>query len=268
MVEIAWSDLPDPPFRRKAAALTIGVFDGIHVGHRRLLHGITRDPDLLPIVVTFQRHPAEILASGSFPGFIMSLGQKRQALQAAGVEVAVLIDFSLEFSRLSCPDFLNQLLDSFSVRRGVNGHDFRCGHGVSMMAPAVGDHLRGRGVEVDIVEPVADDGGVVSSTRVRRAVAAGRLDEAHRLLGRPFTLDLTGEALERDGPEAWVALDGRRLLPESKQLVPTPGDYRVEVGDNGVRARTTLKIGENSIRLPLAADSRIRYIVLQENRIE
>ena len=85
MIEIDWSDLPDSKLSQQPAAMTIGVFDGLHRGHLSLLSSVTKAPELMPLVVTFQRHPAEILASGSFPGFIMSLAQKRQALKAAGI---------------------------------------------------------------------------------------------------------------------------------------------------------------------------------------
>jgi riboflavin kinase/FMN adenylyltransferase len=268
VVEVAWSDLPDPEFRKQPAAITIGVFDGIHVGHRRLLAGITSDPRHLPVVVTFQRHPAEILATGTFPGFIMSLSQKRHLLREAGIGLSVLIDFSLEFSRVSGSEFLGTLVDSFALERAVIGHDFRCGHRMSMDAQAVASFLARHGVAVEIVPPVEDAGGIISSTRVRKAIAAGEFAEAWRMLGRPFTLDATDEQVEWDGPEAWIALDVRGLFPESSQLLPPPGRYRVLVHDGHETVETVATIGENSVRLPLAAKREIRYIVLQENRTE
>lgn len=268
MVEIAWSDLPDPDFKQEPTALTIGVFDGIHVGHQRLLAGVTGTPGQRAVVVTFQRHPTEILALDSFPGFLMSLAQKRHALQQAGVNLSVLIDFSLEFSRLSGPEFLDTLLTSFAVRRAVLGHDFRCGHKMGMDAPAVREYLALHGVAAEIVEPVRDAGVIVSSTGIREAVTAGMLAEAGRLLGRPFTLDITGEVVESDGPESWIELDDRGLLPGSNQILPPPGTYPGTVQTGREMLRVPVTIGKNSIRLPLAADQEIRYIVLQENRLE
>lgn len=268
MTEIAWSDLPDSEFRDRQAAMTIGVFDGLHRGHRSLLSSITRDPGLLPVVVTFQRHPTEILAPGSFPGFITSLAQKRRGLKFAGIAVVIQIDFSLEFSRLPGSDFLQRLIDSFDLRFAGIGHDFRCGYQISMDGEAIRSFLGNKGVRVDLVEPVRHDSAIVSSTQIRRHIRAGRLAMAEHLLGRPFALDVSGEAVERHGSEQWISLDGRGLLPESRQVLPPPGRYPATVETEHGERRVRLTIGENSVRLPLAADTRIRYIVLQENRVK
>ena len=267
MIEIAWSDLPDSGFCRRPVAMTIGVFDGLHRGHRSLLSTITKDPELLPVVVTFQRHPTEALASASFPGFITSLAQKRRELESAGIAVVVQIDFSLGFSRLSGADFLQTLLDSFDLQFAGIGYDFRCGHERSMNGEAMQLFLRNRGVRVDLVEPVRDDSAIVSSTQIRRHIRAGRLALAEQLLGRPFVLDVSGETIEREGPEQRISLDSQGLLPGSRQILPPPGNYTATVENEHGEDRVKLTIGENSVRLPLAADTRIRYIVLQENRV-
>ena len=268
MIEVAWSDLDRSEFRDQRAALTIGVFDGLHKGHLRLLQSITRDQELLSVVVTFQRHPAEILAAGSFPGFIMSLAQKREALKQAGIGLVVLIDFSLEFSRLSGVEFLGRLVETFNLEFAGIGHDFRCGRGVGMDGPAVMEYLSTHGVRVSLVDAYRDGKDIVSSTRIRECITAGKLDTAQRLLGRPFALDLDGETIERDGSEAWISLDERGLLPQSSQILPPPGDYPVQiVACDGSDSHGHLTIGRNSIRLALAPKTRIRYIVLQENRV-
>ena len=266
MIEIAWSDLPDSELCRRPAAMTIGVFDGLHRGHRSLLSSVTRDPELLPVVVTFERHPAAILAPGCFPGFIMSLAQKRRALQSSGIGAVVLIDFSLEFSRMSGSDFLQVLIDSFDLRFAGIGHDFHCGHEPSMDGEAVRSFLENKGVRVDLVEAIRDDAAIVSSTQIRQFVRTGRLAMAERLLGRPFVLDVSGETIERDGPMVWISLDARGLLPESRQILPPPGRYTATIETEHAEKRVTVTIDENSVRLPLAANTGIRYIVLQENR--
>ncbi|MCK4516772.1 MAG: hypothetical protein KAU31_16035, partial [Spirochaetaceae bacterium] len=190
-----------------------------------------------------------------------------RALEFAGIAVVVQIDFSLEFSRLSGADFLQTLLDSFDLRFAGIGYDFRCGHEISMDGEAMQSFLGNQGVRVDLVDPVRDDSAIVSSTQIRRYIRAGRLAMAEQLLGRPFVLDVSGETIEHDGPEQWIALDDRGLLPESRQVLPPPGRYTATVETEHGEDRVRLTIGENSVRLPLAADTRIRYIVLQENRV-
>jgi riboflavin kinase / FMN adenylyltransferase len=267
MIELAWPDLPGSGLRNRAAAVTIGVFDGVHTGHQVLLSTIMGNPGLLPVVVTFERHPAEVLAPGTFSGLIMSLAQKREAFLRLGVGVLVQIDFSLEFSRLSGPEFLQTLMSSFDLRFAGIGHDFRCGHEMTMEGEEVKSFLVAGGVRVNLVQAVRAETGIVSSTRIRESVRTGKLDVAHRLLGRPFTLDVSGETVEHDGPEVRIPLDSRGLLPASRQIVPPPGKYRAAVASGATEEQTTIAIDDNSLRLPLAPGSRIRYIVLQENRV-
>ena len=268
MIEIAWADLPDLELRRRPAAMTIGVFDGLHRGHLSLLSCITADPSLLPLVVTFRRHPAQTLAPESFPGFIMSHAQKRRTLEAAGIAVVVLIDFSLEFSQLSGSEFLQRLVETFDLRFAGIGHDFRCGHEMSMDGKAIQSFLGARGVHVNLIDAFRDAGAIVSSTQIRQLIRAGKLDMAERLLGRAFSLDVSGEIVEGDGPDQWIALDERGLLPRSQQILPPAGRYEATVATDNGHKQVVLTIGENSVRLPLAPDTRIRYIVLQEKRVE
>lgn len=267
MIEIAWSDLENGEYAATPAALTIGVFDGLHRGHQSLLDAIHTENGTMPVVVTFQRHPAEILATGAFPGFIMSLSQKRNALMEAGVAVVVGIDFSLEFSRMSGREFFESLVGAFLLRRVALGHDFRCGHRMSMDGREARKLLEASDVAVTLLDPLEDDGQIISSTRIRSLIRGGRLETAQHLLGRPYSLDVSGETVERDANELYITLDEHDLLPESRQILPPVGEYPALLVCEEFTAHTTLTIGRNSIRLPLAPESRIRYIVLQDNRV-
>lgn len=271
MIEIAWHELPAALQPDQPVSLTIGVFDGLHLGHRMLIDSITENPEHIPVVVTFVRHPTELLAAGQFPGFIMSATQKMGSLEALGVGVVVLIDFTREFSRTTGEEFLQTLLHSFRIRFAAIGHDFHCGRDMAMDGEAVRNYLRTNGVDVAVLPAREIDGGVVSSTRIRGLIRAGRLAAAARLLGRPYVLDLAGTLRSRDGDAISIPIvDG--LLPGSRQIIPPPGEYVGWFEDaNGEaepdHSRVPLTIGEKSVRLPLAADPRIRYIVLQDNRV-
>jgi len=126
VTEIAWTNL-DHDLAQTPSALTIGVFDGLHRGHQELIRRVV-EPNRTSVVVTFQRHPTEVLLHDSIPGFIMSIRQKRRTLEGLGVDVSVLVDFTESFRRLSGRDFLTRLTESFTIRRLVVGHDFRCGY--------------------------------------------------------------------------------------------------------------------------------------------
>ena len=265
MVEIDWLNL-DGAYADRPSSITIGVFDGVHAGHRALIDR-TVASDWMPVVVTFQRHPTELLLHDDIPGFIMSLRQKRSVLTELGVDVTVLIDFSESVRSMPGLAFLEALEASFLVRRIVVGHDFRCGHRLDTDVDTIRRHYAGRGVEVIAVDPVVVGSQPVSSSRIRGLILRGDLEDAARLLGRPYTLDIAGETVETDGESRYIVKDDRGLLPESKQLLPPPGTYRATARGARCEYDVGLAIGANSVRWPLVAADTIRYIVVHQRRI-
>jgi riboflavin kinase/FMN adenylyltransferase len=265
MIEIEWGVLGND-FGRREAALTIGVFDGLHLGHRALIDPVVQSTGL-SVVVTFERHPSEMLLHDRVPGYLMSLAQRREELSRIGVDVAVLVDFTAEIRDLPGKVFLEQLLQRFSVTRMVVGYDFGIGRNRDLRFPQLSGVLARHRIDLVQADAVLDDGLPVSSTRIRGSILEGRLDEASRLLGRPYTLDVEGEEPIESEEDMVVALTDRRILPESLQILPPPGRYAARfVGDDGARCESTLVIRENSLGWPLAAGKSIRYIVLNQNR--
>ncbi len=264
MVEIDWLNL-DGAYADRESAITIGVFDGLHLGHQALIAQVVHS-GRMPVVVTFQRHPTELLLHDDIPGFIMSLRQKRTMLRKLGVEVAVQIDFTESVRSMPGSVFLERLDASFLIRLMAVGYDFRCGYGLDTNVDGIRAYFAGRAVEVIPVEPVTIGAAPVSSTRIRRLICEGRLDEAASLLGRPYTLDVADEEIERDDRRLYVVKSEGGLLPESRQLLPPAGLYPAELLGARNTRQTTLEIGENSLSWPLAADETIRYIVLHKSR--
>jgi len=166
-------------------ALTIGVFDGVHKGHQSLIQRICDSP-YTPAVVTFRKNPLYTLKPDAFAGDIINLEQKLSFLEALGVQLTVLIDFSPKFSKISGRDFIDLLLKSQAVKLIALGRNFRCGHRLDTGAEEIQSLAGARGLEVWIAPPVMDEGQPVSSSRIRQALAAGRRAEAERLLGRPL----------------------------------------------------------------------------------
>ena len=282
MTEIAWEDL-DGEYAGRPAALTIGVFDGLHTGHRELISRVV-DTGWLSVVVTFQRHPTEVLLHDTIPGFIMSLGQKRKALRGMGVDLSVLVDFNEQFRLMPGVEFLRALAESFDLRRLVVGHDFRCGYRLDTDVEAIEAFFHATKTDVVEVGPVARGEGPVSSTRIRSLILEGELKAAAALLGRPYALDMLEEQVEIDAGRAYVVVGPGGLLPGSRQLVPPPGRYEVELvnaaADGATRpqalppgpeplpdGRVTLEIGENSLSWPLVAGETIHYIVIKDRRL-
>ena len=265
MVEIDWANL-DGAYADRASSITIGVFDGVHLGHRALIDRVVAS-DGMPVVVTFQRHPTELLLHDDIPGFIMSLRQKRAILTNLGIEVAVLIDFTESFQSMSGLTFLETLEASFQLRRIVVGHDFRCGYRLDTDVRTITQRYAGRDVEVIAVDPVVAGPQPVSSSRIRGLILRGELEEAAQLLGRPYALDTADETIERDGGWLYIVKDDRGLFPESRQLLPPPGSYRATIGSAQGEHDAELTIGVNSVSWPLVAPGTIRYIVVHQRRI-
>ena len=167
-------------------AVTIGVFDGVHLGHQSLIRHICKPRTLLPTVVTFRENPMKNLNPALFTGDIYNLDQKLELLESLGVKLTVLIDFSAKISKINGRDFIELLLGSQPVTLLALGENFRCGHGRSIGIEEIRSLAKARGVETWVAPVVMDGGQAVSSNRIRQALAAGRLEEAQRMLGRPL----------------------------------------------------------------------------------
>ena len=226
---------------QKPASVTIGVFDGVHIGHRALLKKILEHPgDWDRTVVTFHQNPKELLRPESFHGAVSTLEQKLESLEESGIETCVLIDFSGNFSKLTGTAFLTALVLNGGARYLAIGLDFRCGHRLSTDAASVQTIGISMGVDTEIVEPVLYHGRAVSSSRIRRAVQEGRMPDAFAMLDRPYVLDLRNLAPKKDGDA--LRYDGIR------QVLPPPGEYDTEAatGNGWLRAGLSVLSGESA----------------------
>jgi riboflavin kinase / FMN adenylyltransferase len=173
-------------------ALTIGNFDGVHLGHRAmvgLLIDAAKKRQLAACVMTFEPHPREFFAPDRAPTRLTSLREKLELLEELGVEQVHVRRFDYNFARVSAEEFIEQVLvTGLNVRWVLVGDDFRFGarrHGdVTMLRDALGR----RGVEVAQMQTVLLDGIRVSSTAVRERLARGDLQGAALLLGRPYSI--------------------------------------------------------------------------------
>lgn len=218
---VTWADMvagrADMPQR---STVTIGVFDGLHLGHRALVSRVvSMTPELMPVAVTFRDNPKKVTRPHRFSGDLFSVEQKLAALEDAGIELCVLIDFSGNFSKLAGSEFVSTLVRFCGVRTFVVGSDFKCGHRLSTDAKALESIARALGVGTEIVEPVTLEGEIVSSSRIRSAIQNGRTDLALAMLGRPYTLDLRRIGINSDGSDAMAVLRGCGVVE------PAPGIY-------------------------------------------
>ncbi len=186
-------ELDGPVFPGERTVITIGAYDGVHLGHRAVIDQVltlARTLDSRAAVVTFDRHPASIVRPESAPKLLTDLPQKLELLDATGVDAAVVVRFDEERARESPEDFVREVLvDGLATRAVVVGDDFHFGYhrrgNVALLRELGAEH----DFEVRPVGLVPRSDGVeepVSSTAIRRALAGGEVDIAERLLGRPF----------------------------------------------------------------------------------
>jgi riboflavin kinase/FMN adenylyltransferase len=190
MLIIDWADLVrgNAVLPAKPTAFTVGVFDGVHLGHRALIKKIVQKaPEMIPTVLTFRENPKKRAHPEAFFGDIMNFDEKLALLEELGVELCTVIDFSPEFSTLKGTEFFRELYRSLNPVYAVIGQNFRCGYGLDTDAPAFRQLGLEKGVDVEILAPVMEGGLPVSSSRIREALRRGSFDEASKLLGRQIT---------------------------------------------------------------------------------
>jgi len=219
---LPWASVGRSVLEVEPVAATIGVFDGVHRGHQFLLEELVK-PGARPtkgLVVTFRDNPKKVLNSG-YPGDLMTWDEKVIALTDAGVELVVVIDFSLSFSTIAGRDFFLALKRSFVFSKLVLGWDFSFGKSSATTAADLG-WLADPETRLTVLPPLTWDGQTVSSSAVRQAIAGGDLGRARALLGRPYTLPL-------EHPSSWA--HGRHRLDRALvgKLLPPPGPYPVRL---------------------------------------
>ena len=183
------------------SALTIGNFDGVHLGHQAMLAELKRAAGRLGVpacVLTFEPHPREFFAPDKAPTRLTSLREKLELLADRGVERVHLCRFDYRFAQITAEDFIERVIArGLGARWLLAGDDFRFGARRAGDLVMLKQHAPRLGLEVSAMASVMQDGERVSSTAVRRALAAGELARADRLLGRAYSI--SGRVVRGDG---------------------------------------------------------------------
>jgi len=178
--------------RHVGCVATIGNFDGVHLGHQAVLGQLVEKGQALGLpttVIVFEPQPMEVFNPGSVPPRLTRLREKLQALKRYSVDRVLCINFNEHFAQLSADDFIQRLLvDGLGARYLVVGDDFRFGKGRSGNFAKLEQAGNDKGFQVVTMRTFAVDGERVSSTRVRVALEQGNLEQAEKLLGRPYRM--------------------------------------------------------------------------------
>lgn len=210
----------------KDMLLTIGVFDGVHLGHQYLISQLTehaRQRHWLSGVVTFRQHPRAVLSSRAELPYLTSLAQKVSLLQKEGVDIVVPLSFTLELAQLSTYQFVGLLKQYLRMSGLLIGPDFALGRnreGNAATLRLLGPEMN---FSVTVIPPLRVNSAVVSSTAVREALAAGDMPRVVSLIGRPFSLE--GQVVTGRGQGAKLGFPTANLAVDSAQALPADGIY-------------------------------------------
>ncbi len=234
------SDLP------RGGIVTIGNFDGVHLGHRRILEAVVaraRETGRSSVAITFEPHPLAVLRPDHAPRRIQTLRQKEEAIEALGIDVLLVIPFTRDFSLTEPETFVRDFLcERLAASELVLGEHFAFGRGkrgdltlLNRLAPECGFRAWG-------VDEVLEGGDPVSSSRIRHAITGGRVAEAAAMLGRPYLLDGIVSRGDRVGRK--IGYPTINLAPEN-ELHPSDGVYvtSIEISSFGRRFECVTNIG-------------------------
>src|SRR5437016_1723105 len=175
--------------KRPDSAVTVGTFDGVHRGHRAILKELTaRASGGRSVVVTFDPHPRTVVGTGEIRQ-LSSLGERLELIGSLGVDAALVLDFTKEFSRLSPKEFYVQyLINGVGLREVIVGYDHMFGHDRGAGIKEIRQLGREFGFEAMVVDPVSVGGRIVTSSRIRELLLQGEVERAEECLGRPYSL--------------------------------------------------------------------------------
>ena len=237
--------LAEVPAELPAPVLALGTFDGIHLGHRHVIGAaLARAGDLggTAVVVTFEPHPLEVLRPSTDPVLLTTLEERLELLGDVGVDLALVLAFDLEFSQISADAWLDEILAGRLGARAVfAGSSYTFGHRRRGTAARLAEWGRARGVEVHLTPAVLVSGEPVSSSRIRTALREGLVDEAARLLGRPY--GLRGAVAAGLGRGRTIGFPTANLAVPPRKVLPALGVYATVVSADGRRYGGATNVG-------------------------
>ena len=230
--------------------LTIGVFDGIHLGHQAIMKLLTAGAHAInmpAVVLTFHPHPAKILGRGEM-GLLTLPDERAELLAGMDVDVVITEPFTKELSTVSAFDFMSMLTRALGVKQLLIGYDFALGKGREGNATRLTEIGRELGYSVELIPALGDESGVISSTEIRKLISAGNVAEGARLLGHPYSLQ--GLVIRGDGRGRKIGVPTANIDYPHEKIVPALGIYAGWAYVANKRHKAAISIGINPTFTP------------------
>ena len=226
--------------------LTIGNYDGIHIGHQKIIERVVRKAREISgtaMLMTFNPHPLSVLKPDTYTRLITPLHLKKKLIEASGIDVMLLVPFDAQFQRLTPEIFIKDILaDRLAVKEIVVGYDFKFGKGgtgnVTMLKKLAGTY----GFRFETIEAITLDGERVGSNAIRKLIMDGNVEKAAQFLGRPHMIE--GVVVKGENRGKWMGFPTINL-DTFFELVPKNGVYMTEVELKGRRKLAVTNIGFN-----------------------
>ena len=230
--------------------LTVGVFDGVHRGHRQVLNKLTAGAHAnraLAVVLTFDPHPAKVFGRGDIKLLTLP-GERAKLLGELGVDAVITHPFDRQVADITAFDFMKQLKDQMDVRHLVLGYDSTLGKNREGNATRLAEIGLELGYTVETVSALGDESGVISSTEIRKLVTVGKVSEAARLMGHPYRLQ--GLVAYGDQRGRTIGFPTANLNYAHEKVVPASGIYACWATVRGERYAAAVNIGTNPTFTP------------------
>jgi riboflavin kinase/FMN adenylyltransferase len=225
------------------SAVAIGVFDGVHLGHHRVLAALHRDNNRLTrVAMTFGTHPAAVLAPDRAPTRLSTLKRRFELLEASGIDRIAVLSFDESMRDLTPDEFVDRfLVDGLNTRFVAVGTGFRFGRGASGTTDTLAGLGESRGFEVEVVEIARHDEEEIRSTLIRERLESGDVEGAAAMLGRPYEME--GVVVPGDGRGRRLGVPTANVSYPAVLTVPNEGVYAAVVGIDGTDHRGVVNLG-------------------------
>ncbi len=206
--------------------MTIGIFDGVHRGHQEILHQLVsaaQNSGKPAVVLTFSPHPAVVLGGKKDFKYLTPPEERAELLGSFGVDAVITQIFDHNLADQTASEFMHRLSKKLDLRHLVIGYDTSLGRGREADASRLAEIGKDLGYSVQVVPALKDTNGIISSTRIRQAVLAGKVSAAASDLGRPFSI--TGQVIHGDGRGHTINIPTANIQIPADKIMPAFGIY-------------------------------------------